>query len=133
MTAEVQLWIAWLSIGLTTIMYVCLAIFGIINCHKYIIKQRGHLLLFYIFSIFVCFGRIGRMVAMITNYFLDQEMHTILSMMADSLIQCSLAIVGMCLVVLMFQLYTFLHCNLIRLASAENNPRQLGFLLDDNA
>ena len=53
--------------------------------------------------------------------------------MADCLIQCSLAIVGLCLVVLMFQLYTFLHCNLIRLASAENNPRQLGFALDENA
>lgn len=65
--------------------------------------------MFYIFSIIVCFGRSGRMIAMITSYFMDEEMHTIMSVMADCLIQCSLAIVGLCLVVLMFQLYSFLH------------------------
>ncbi len=129
-THGAQLWIGWSSIGLTSIMYICLAVFGIINCSKYIIKQRGHLLMFYIFSIFVCLGRTGRMIAMTYHYLKGDPMHTVMSIMSDCLIQCSLAIVGLCLVVLMFQLYTFLHCNLIRLAAAENNPN--GFQLDTN-
>jgi hypothetical protein len=104
-------------------MYLGLVIFGIFNCHKYIFKQRGHLLMFYIFSIFVCLGRIGRMGALIANYVMDEEMHTILSNEIDCLIQCSLAIVGLCLVVLMSQLYTYLQWNLIELEAAANRPR----------
>ena len=79
--------------------------------------------MFYIFSIFVCLGRIGRMGALIANYVMDEEMHTILSNEIDCLIQCSLAIVGLCLVVLMSQLYTYLQWNLIELEAAANRPR----------
>ena len=120
---EAQFYLTWVSIGCSLLLFFGLMVFGLFNCHKYIIKQRGHLLLFYIFSIFVCCGRIGRLVTIIVNYTIDNEMNSILAVMVDCLIQCSLVVVGMCLCVLMFQLYTYLQWNLIALEAAGNLPR----------
>ena len=79
--------------------------------------------MFYIFAILVCLMRISSSLVMIVNYIMGQTMHSYLLVVLDCLTMCSMAIVGLCLVVLMFQLFTYLQWNLITLEFEANRQQ----------
>ena len=55
-------------------------------------------------------GRFGRYVAMMVRMIKGDDLHTQLSLMADMFISCLFVGAGMCLTLIMFKLYTYLHC-----------------------
>ena len=102
--------LTWVALILTSLMYLSLTVFGLHNFFKYIVKQQNQLKLLYILAIVAAAGRLGRYIAMIVNMVQGEELHTQLSLMADLFISCLFVGAGMCLTLIMFKLYTYLHC-----------------------
>lgn len=109
-SSEGQFMLTWVALILTSLMYLTLTVFGLHNFFKYIVKQQNQLKLLYILAIMAAAGRLGRYIAMIVSMIQGAELHTQLSLMADMFISCLFVGAGMCLTLIMFKLYTYLHC-----------------------
>ena len=63
-----QFMLMWIGLGLTSLLYLTLTVFGLRNFFKYIVKQENYQLkLLYVFAILAASGRLGRYTAMIYN------------------------------------------------------------------
>ena len=66
-SSEGQFVLTWVTVILTSAMYLLLTIFGCHNFFKYIVKQQNQLKLLYLLVIVAAAGRFGRYVAMVVR------------------------------------------------------------------
>ena len=107
-TSESQFVLVWFAMSVTCLVYACLTAQGLRNFIKYIVKQRGVYRGFYVFAILAAAGRLGRYVAMIVNMLLGNPITSTLSLMTDQVVSALLVAVGLCLSIIMLNLYTYI-------------------------